>query len=100
MNTNLAKSSQWYDMSQRIGSLAGSDGQVVGPENVRNSSLAEEIEEFALNSSLSMMNDQTLRYVLVKLAPIRSVWELIEFYPQQMGYRKCYYNLQRNSLRV
>ena len=61
MNTNLAKSSQWYDMSQRIGTLAGSEGQVVGPENVRNSSLAEEIEEFALNSSLSMMNDQTLR---------------------------------------
>ena len=86
MNTNLAKSSQWYDMSQRIGTLAGSDGQVVGPENVRNNSLAEEIEEFALNSSLSIMNDQTLRYVLVKLAnhantPIRSVRELIEFYP-------------------
>ncbi|OCK88416.1 uncharacterized protein K441DRAFT_681887 [Cenococcum geophilum 1.58] len=60
MNTNLTKSLQWYDMSQRIGTLAGSDGQVVGPENVQNSSLAEEIEEFALNSSLSMMNDQTL----------------------------------------
>ncbi|OCL04471.1 hypothetical protein AOQ84DRAFT_367485 [Glonium stellatum] len=60
MNTNLAKSSQWYNMSQRIGTLAGSDGQVVGPENVRNSSLAEEIEGFALNSSLSIMNDPTL----------------------------------------
>ena len=78
----------WYESKDwHVGRSAG---QVVGPENVRNSSLAEDIEEFALNSSLSIMNDQTLRYVLVKLAnhantPIRNVRELIEFYPQQMG---------------
>jgi hypothetical protein len=62
LNTNLALVSQFHDMGQRIAAAANVSSQDSGSQGVRNISFSEEIEEFALNSSLSILNDPTLGY--------------------------------------
>jgi hypothetical protein len=64
LDTNLATSSQVYYMNQRIMEDADVQNQTYAAEQVRNISFARDIEDFALNSSLSLLSDVTLWYVL------------------------------------
>jgi hypothetical protein len=77
MNTNLGLSSQIYNMNQRIMKEINKGNQTYSEDSVRNISFAQNIEDFALNSSLSLLSDATLWYVST---PIRS----------HSAFRKCY----------
>jgi hypothetical protein len=63
LDTNLANSAQVYYMNQKITEEADVQNQTYAPEQIRNISFAQDIEDFALNSSLSILSDVTLWYV-------------------------------------
>jgi hypothetical protein len=60
LNTHLATSSQVYYMDNKIQLLSNKTTQTAAPDQVRNISFMQDIEDFALNSTLSLLSDTTL----------------------------------------
>lgn len=58
--TNLALGSQFYDMSLYMATMANLSGQIAGKDLVRNASFRDDVEAFALNVSLSFLNDPAM----------------------------------------
>jgi hypothetical protein len=59
-DTNLALSRQWYDTIRNISTGALAEGLIPPEPMVRENIFAEDIEGFATNASLSLLNDPTL----------------------------------------
>jgi hypothetical protein len=61
--TNLALSRQWYDAIRNISTGILKESLMPSEPLVRNSTLIEDIEGFALNASLSLLNGPTIWYL-------------------------------------
>jgi len=63
LDSYLATSSQVYYMDQKINAAAGYGSNIASVDQARDISFVKDVEDLALNSTLSLLSDITLWYV-------------------------------------